>query len=68
LSIYKLLAILRPRSNRRLHPQRDNRQRDVRPERDQHVNPPPREPAHGFSEIIATSGLVLVIFALARTR
>jgi glycerol uptake facilitator-like aquaporin len=51
----------------RLRARRDGGQRDVRQGADQHLHPPRATPAHLFSEIIATLGLMLVIFALART-
>ncbi|MGH2909284.1 MAG: aquaporin family protein, partial [Solirubrobacteraceae bacterium] len=34
----------------------------------QHLHPPPSHPAHLLAEAIATLGLVLVIFALARSQ
>jgi glycerol uptake facilitator-like aquaporin len=60
-------ARLHPRPGRRLRGRRGRRQRDVRAVGDQHLHHHRASPAHLFAEIIATLGLLLVIFALART-
>ena len=60
-------ARLHPRPDRRLHHRSDRRQRHVRPRRDQHLDHHRASPAHLFAEVVATLGLILVIFALART-
>ena len=59
---------LRPGAGRRLHRRRDRRERDVRDRRGEHLDQAPRVAAHLFAEVIATLGLLLVIFSLARTK
>ena len=62
-------ARLHPRPGRRLHPRRDRRQHHVRADARSASRPSTAPPAaHFFSEIIATLGLMLVIFSLARTK
>jgi hypothetical protein len=61
-------ARLHPRPDRRLHQRRRDGQRDVRDQRREHLNPHRASPAHLLGEIVATTGLIVLIFALARTR
>ena len=62
-------ARLHPGAGRRLRARRDRRQRHVRARRCQHLHAPPRVAPRTCSQrSIATAGLVLVIFSLARTR
>ena len=51
----------------RVHRRRRDREPDVRPAGGQHLGQAPRHPAHFLSEVVATLGLILVIFALARS-
>ena len=65
---WRARARLHPRPGRRLHRRRGRRQRDVLPRAISISTHHRASPAHLFAEVVATLGLLLVIFSLARTR